>query len=355
MNAVTGTGLPRPWTVCPDSVLVTQALPEACGCRFRIRRLPSALPDFFCRPQPNPGLASQGTCPLGSKAYNLKLTWIEGEFSAVAFKKKPLVGVTGPDKGGRAAWWATRYALRRAGARACWIRPGKPRAIEGLDGLVIGGGADVAPALYGEEQIEEVFEEARQRHTLRRKLAALLFFPLVYLFRLLLSGHTTAREDQARDALETALIREGLDRNLPILGICRGSQLLNVVLGGSLHQELRDYYTETPQIRSVLPRKRVALAPGSRLSRILDCQYCKVNALHKQAINTPGQGLNVVAREHNEVIQAVEHADKTFVIGVQWHPEYMPQSEGQFGLFQALVEAARDAHKAAARDSALSR
>lgn len=266
----------------------------------------------------------------------------------MAFRKKPLIGVTGPDKGGRAAWWATRYALRRAGARVCWIRPSKPRDIEGLDGLVIGGGADVAPALYGEERIEEVLEEARQRRTLRRKLAALLFFPLVYLFRLLLSGHTTARQDRARDELETRLIREALARDLPILGICRGSQLLNVVLGGSLHQELRDYYTETPQIRSVLPRKRVELVPGSRLNRILECQHCMVNALHKQAINEPGEGLKIVAREANEVIQAVEHTQRAFVIGVQWHPEYMPQSEGQFGLFQALADSARERRTAAA-------
>lgn len=263
------------------------------------------------------------------------------------FKKKPLIGVTGPDKGGRAAWWASRYALRRAGARVCWIRPCHSRSIEGLDGLVIGGGADVAPGLYGEERVEDVFEEARQRRTLRRKLAALLFFPLVYLFRLLLSGHTTARQDRARDELETRLIREALARDLPILGICRGAQLLNVVLGGSLHQELRDYYTETPQIRSVLPRKRVNLVPESRLQQILGCQQCKVNALHKQAIKEPGEGLSIVAREANQVIQAVEHTGKGFVIGVQWHPEYMPQSEGQFSLFQALVQTALGQRKPA--------
>lgn len=259
----------------------------------------------------------------------------------MTLKKKPLIGVTGPDKGGRAAWWATRYALRRAGARTCWIRPGKPRSIAGLDGLVIGGGADVAPALYGEEPMAEVFAEARKRHSLRRKLRALLFFPFVYLFRLLLSGHTTAAQDEARDELETGLIRDGLAVGMPLLGICRGAQLLNVVLGGSLHQELRGYYTETPQIRSVLPRKKVKLLTGSRLNQILECDHCQVNALHKQAINEPGSGLRVVAREANDVIQAVEHVERPFVIGVQWHPEFMPQSEGQFGLFQALVAAAR--------------
>lgn len=256
---------------------------------------------------------------------------------------KPLIGVTGPDKGGRAAWWAARWSLNRAGARACWIRPGKPRSIEGLDGLIIGGGADVSPHLYGEKQVEQVLEEARQQTSLRRKLAMLVVFPLIFLFRLALSGHTSKAEDHARDQLETRLIRDGLIRDLPILGICRGAQLINVVLGGSLHQQLSDFYTESPQIRSVLPRKRVELRKGSRLEQILQCTCCRVNALHRQAIKEPGLGLNIVAREPNGVIQAVEHSEKRFLIGVQWHPEFMPQSEGQFSLFQALTRAARSA------------
>jgi len=255
-------------------------------------------------------------------------------------KKKPLIGVTGPDRGGRAAWWATRWLLRRAGARVCWITPSREQPVTALDGLVIGGGADVAPTLYGQEHLDEVFDEVRERQSLRRKLAVLLFFPFIYLIRRLLSGHTTQRKDGARDELETRLLREGLEQKLPILGICRGAQLLNVVLGGTLHQELRDFYTETPQIRSVLPRKTVQLEAGSHLRRILDCEFCRVNALHNQAINEPGHGLRVVARESSGVIQAVEHTDSPFVVGVQWHPEFMPQSEGQFGLFQALTATA---------------
>ena len=254
--------------------------------------------------------------------------------------RKPLIGVTGPDQGGRAAWWATRWLLKRAGARACWITPSRQRNVGELDGLVIGGGADIEPKLYGQQRMEEVFEAARERQTLHRKLVILLLFPLIYLMRRLLSGHTAAKEDSARDELELGLIRKGLDDGMPMLGICRGAQLINVALGGSLHQALTDFYTETPQIRSVLPRKEVKLEPGSRLVNILDCNPCRVNALHSQAIDKPGEGLQIVAREPNGVIQAVEHKDHTFVIGVQWHPEFMPQSEGQFGLFIALTEAA---------------
>ncbi|WP_404364250.1 gamma-glutamyl-gamma-aminobutyrate hydrolase family protein [Marinobacter sp.] len=257
-------------------------------------------------------------------------------------KKKPLIGVTGPDRGGRAAWWATRWLLRKAGARVCWITPSRQRWVDDLDGLVIGGGADVAPKLYGQERMEEVFEAARERQTLKRKLVILLLFPLIYLVRLLLSGHTTAKEDSARDDLELGLIHKGLDGGIPMLGICRGAQLINVALGGSLHQALTDFYTETPQIRSVLPRKEVELEPDSRLVKILECNPCRVNALHSQAINEPGEGLRIVAREATGVTQAVEHRDRPFIIGVQWHPEFMPQSEGQFGLFIALTQAATD-------------
>ena len=253
---------------------------------------------------------------------------------------KPLIGVTGPDQGGRAAWWATRWLLKRAGARACWITPSRQRNVGELDGLVIGGGADIEPKLYGQQRMEEVFEAARERQTLHRKLVILLLFPLIYLMRRLLSGHTAAKEDSARDELELGLIRKGLDDGMPMLGICRGAQLINVALGGSLHQALTDFYTETPQIRSVLPRKEVKLEPDSRLVSILDCNPCRVNALHSQAIDEPGEGLRIVAREPNGVTQAVEHKDHPFVIGVQWHPEFMPQSEGQFGLFIALTEAA---------------
>lgn len=255
---------------------------------------------------------------------------------------KPLIGVTGPDKGGRAAWWATRWLLGRAGAKACWITPSRQRNIKALDGLVIGGGADVAPKLYGQERLDEVFEVTRERQTLRRKLVILVLFPLIYLMRRLLSGHTSAKEDSARDDLELRLIRKGLDERMPMLGICRGAQLINVALGGSLHQALTDFYTETPQIRSVLPRKEIELEPGSRLVNILDCNPCRVNALHSQAINEPGEGLQIVAREPSGVTQAVEHKEQPFVIGVQWHPEFMPQSEGQFGLFLALTEVAAE-------------
>ena len=257
--------------------------------------------------------------------------------------RRPLIGITGPDRGGAALWLAAALGVRLAGGRPRRITPARPHSAARLDGLIIGGGADVAPALYGQEPlvVEQGNGPGRSRHWTRRVATWLLFPPLYLLRRLLSLKSTEGRGDQARDELESALIDHADARGLPILGICRGAQLLNVRRGGSLHQDLSDFYTETPQLRTVLPYKSVELAPDSRLATILGRPKCRVNALHSQAIRDPGQGLAVVAREYTTVVQAIEDPTRPFVIGVQWHPEYLPQRPEQRRLFRHLVEAAR--------------
>ncbi|MFN2348776.1 MAG: gamma-glutamyl-gamma-aminobutyrate hydrolase family protein [Thioalkalivibrio sp.] len=253
---------------------------------------------------------------------------------------RPLIGVTGPDRGGLAAWFATWFAVRRAGGRAVRITPRRPRVELKLDGLVIGGGADVDPDLYGahRQSLMAELEDAEPR--LSQRLLGLLIYPLLWALRRTLLTHAP-EGDTDRDRLEQTLIREALDRDLPLLGICRGMQLINVVCGGSLHQGLEGFHEEHPQIRSVLPRKTVTLAPDSRLRETLGCERCPVNALHNQGVDRLGEGLRVVAREANGVTQAVEHTERRFAIGVQWHPEYLPQKRSQQALFRALVDAAR--------------
>lgn len=265
---------------------------------------------------------------------------------------RPLIGVTGPDRGGLAAWLATWYAVRRAGGRAVRITPRHPRTLLKPDALVIGGGADVDPGLYGEPRrsLIQEFEESEPR--MGQRLLGLVVYPLLWVLRRTLLTHAP-EGDEDRDRLEHGLIRDALAQDVPLLGICRGMQLLNVVCGGSLHQGLEGFREEHPQIRSVLPRKRVALTPGSRLRAILGCADCAVNALHDQGIDRLGEGLEVVAREASGVIQGVEHTRARFAIGVQWHPEYLPQKRGQQALFHALVEAAGAQLRAesAARDT----
>ncbi|MDX1696556.1 MAG: gamma-glutamyl-gamma-aminobutyrate hydrolase family protein, partial [Ketobacteraceae bacterium] len=152
------------------------------------------------------------------------------------------------------------------------------------------------------------------------------------------------RYDPDRDEMEKHIIQYALREQLPILGICRGSQLLNIVLGGSLYQQIQDFYGETPFVRSLLPRKRVELEKNSRLSGIFHSHTTVINALHNQAIKETGTNVRITARDLAGVVQAIEYEESDFVIGVQWHPEYLPQMPQHQALFRTLVETARPRH-----------
>lgn len=252
-------------------------------------------------------------------------------------QQKPLIGVTGPDRGGIAAWLMTWLALRRAGARAVRIRPAHYADSMQLDGLIIGGGTDIEPVHYG-QQAEAPLQSPQAEHvSLRDWLFNLVIFLLRWIFRLKRdSGY-----DPDRDHMEKHLIQTALLKQLPILGICRGAQLINVVMGGNLHQQLDQFYTETANPRSVLPKKAITLTANSRLASILKGQRLWVNALHNQAVDRLAPGLTVTARDDMQVVQGFEANSDDFIIGVQWHPEYLPQSPSQQNLFRALVQAAQ--------------
>lgn len=254
-------------------------------------------------------------------------------------KEKPLIGVSGPDRGGVAAWFFTRLAVWRAGGRSLRIVPQRPVDMKMLDGLVLGGGADIDPGLYGEDDVEPPTGKNGERDPLLQPIINWLIFPLVYIPRKLLSAKQYHLKDRERDTLEGKLIRHALSRNLPILGICRGAQLLNIHFGGTLHQSLHEFYEEIPRQNSILPKKRIRISHGSKLWEITRKDRDLVNSLHRQAIAEPGKGLRVVATEENGVVQAVEGENYPFLLGVQWHPEYMPQYKSQKALFKTLVEA----------------
>ncbi|HKL52986.1 MAG TPA: gamma-glutamyl-gamma-aminobutyrate hydrolase family protein [Wenzhouxiangellaceae bacterium] len=255
---------------------------------------------------------------------------------------RPRIGVTGPDRGGAAAWLFSALAVWRAGGRPVRIRPSRKVSIEQLDGLIVGGGADVSPALYGEHRHLPMRELSDPGAFGWRRALGFVLFPLLWLMRRLLTKKHGGL-DPARDELEHALIGEAIARSMPMLGICRGMQLINIALDGTLHQSLEGFYDEYPAIRSVLPRKQVELKPGSRLQLILDTREARVNALHRQAIDRLGAGLVAVAREPNGVLQGFEAAGERWLIGVQWHPEYLPQRADQRALFEALVDQATPA------------
>jgi putative glutamine amidotransferase len=267
------------------------------------------------------------------------------EMAGLAGGGRPLIGVTGPDKGGFPAWLFTWWAVRRAGGKVRRITPSRPFPGEELDGLIVGGGADVDPGLYEEERQEIIRELKHKGTSLKRYLIKLLFFPLLYLMRRLFGTKTLVGLDRERDDLEQGLLRAALERGIPILGICRGMQLLNVILGGTLHQDLTGFYSESPQVRSVLPKKEVLLEEGSLLSRILNGSRSRVNALHWQGVDRLGEGVRIAAKEPNGVVQGIEHTSKPFVLGVQWHPEFLPQHTGQRRIFESLVREAGEREK----------
>ena len=184
--------------------------------------------------------------------------------------------------------------------------------LERLDGLVLSGGVDVDPALYG-----------RPRHP---KLG---------------------RVDRERDAFELALTRHALRRDLPLLAVCRGQQVLNVAAGGTLIQdipsELEGAVTHAAPGRRTRRSHPVEVVGASKLREILGAGPLSVNSFHHQAIDRLGEGLSVTGRcPEDGVIEAVEMKDRSFVLGVQWHPESFWKEPVSF---QALF----DAHSTASR------
>ncbi len=220
---------------------------------------------------------------------------------------RPLIGVTTSRRGGWRSYLMHRLALYRAGARSIRLVPGNPLPTEPLHGLVIGGGDDIGAEIYGGKVLPDV------------------------------------RIDPERDKLELGLLKAALPMGLPVLGICRGSQMINVSLGGSLHTDIYEVYVQAPKMRTVLPRKTVTVEPGSRLNGILRCNPCLVNALHHQSVDRLGQGLSIAARDESGIVQAIESPGAPFLLGVQWHPELLVWKKPQQRLFAALTEAAREA------------
>jgi len=218
--------------------------------------------------------------------------------------ERPRVGVTGNGRRWAPSWWCTWLALRLAGATPERISVRHAPSGQPLDALVIGGGNDIGPEHYGGDIDAKV------------------------------------KADPERDRLEIRWIELALEQGIPLLGICRGAQLINVVLGGTLFQDIRPLRKRTYNRPGLLPTKQVRLEPNSTLIRIIGKVHIRVNSLHHQAIKDPGENLQVVGRDLDDIAQAVECTVGRPVIGVQWHPEYLFYLPSQFALFRWLLQRA---------------
>lgn len=257
--------------------------------------------------------------------------------------KKPLIGVTGPQHGGLANWFFIRFRLLISGARSVRITANKQFDPEKLDGLIIGGGSDIDPGRYIPDKSR--LEDLRKQKTVSTSNPWYIWFlyPLIFIFRKFLSKKSYGGTDKERDELEFGLLNDCVQRNIPVLGICRGAQLINVYFGGSLYQNLKEFYEETPQINSIFPFKEIIIEPDTQLSEIIGKQSCFVNALHHQAIDTTGKNIKITAHERKtRIIQAIEHEKMNFILGVQWHPEYMLCDNNQHKIFMSLISNCRN-------------
>ncbi len=185
-----------------------------------------------------------------------------------------------------------------------------PDLLDRLDGVLVTGGAfDVDPALFGAQ-----------------------------------TRHASVTTKDRRTEFEAAITRAALDRNLAVLGVCGGQQLLNVVLGGTLLQHIPAAVEGALEHEQPNPRNQpghsVTIVNGTRLAAIVGMDRLDVNSAHHQAVAEPGAGVVVNARAPDGVIEGIEHPGYRFCLGVQWHPEFVLQ-KGDRRIGEAFVDAAR--------------
>lgn len=234
-------------------------------------------------------------------------------------KYKPLIGITCgiSEKGIEGSYPHASIpvgffqALRIAGAYGVAIPPMyDENVLDRLDGLIFTGGTDIEPSLY---------KQTRKSYT--------------------------DKPDTARDRFEYNLLLRALNLDIPVLGICRGGQLLNITFGGTLYQ---DILKESPysKVHNVIPEQEFAheikFVNDSKLTHLSNNKLEKVNSKHHQAIQILGEGLKIIAVASDNLVEAIESTQHRWVIGVQWHPE-MIINENNFHqrIFNSFVEAAK--------------
>lgn len=230
---------------------------------------------------------------------------------------QPMIGVTAPLRDGKIIVSQDVMQAVLAGGGIPVVLPYTKNhdsireMIERIDGLLLSGGVDIDPTLFGEEPLPGLGEIMPQR-----------------------------------DELETQLIREALGQDLPILAICRGVQMLNVVAGGNMYQDVSSQKANILQHSQKAPTDHLShfvnIEKGSKLQQIIGQERIKVNSFHHQAVKDPAPGFQVTAAASDGVVEAIESLQHTFVVGVQWHPECSVSSdEPSQKIFRAFIAACR--------------
>ena len=212
--------------------------------------------------------------------------------------------ITGSNKGSRLAWSFINILINDNTIKPIFISPNSKVVPTSFDGLTLSGGADINPKLYNQ-----------------------------------IVHKSVKKIEPKRDYLELKLLDIALKKSIPTLGICRGMQLINIFFGGTLIQHINDLKLPTPHSNTILPIKRVEILKGTKLYKIVNKSTIYVNSIHHQAINKVGKNLRVNAFDKNKIIEGIESIDKKFLIGVQWHPEYIFYKKESRKLFFSFKKA----------------
>ncbi len=235
------------------------------------------------------------------------------------FRNKPVIAVSPlVDKERNSYWMLPGYMKGIEAQGAIPVMPSlsaDPDALDLLlercDGFLLAGGQDVGPSLYGEEKRPCCGETLKER-----------------------------------DVMDRNILLRAVAADKPVLGICRGLQLINAAFGGTLHQNLPTERPSLVQHKMEPPYDRAAhmisLLPDTPLRRLLQTNECAVNSCHHQGVKELARGLQVMAKASDGLVEALRMPDRLFVWGVQWHPEFSFQADERAArIFAAFVDAAR--------------